>query len=118
MQDKSQVVVSGVVVTCMRPPTKSGVIVVFITLEDETGLADVVVFPKVYDRYGRAIYGNSGLIIEGQVERSGKGLSIIAEKISPLTARYRNAGLAPDDTPYTERTRSVGHRSWVKGQGV
>jgi error-prone DNA polymerase len=116
--NKSLVTVSGVVVTCMRPPTKSGVIVVFITLEDETGLADVVVFPKVYDRYGRVIYGSSGLIIEGQVERSGKGLSIIAEKISPLTARYRNAGLAPDDTPYTERTRSVGHRSWVKGQGV
>jgi len=119
MTNHSYVKVGGVVVTCMRPPTKSGVIVVFITLEDETGLADVVVFPKVYEKYGQVIFNNPGLIIEGKVERSGrKGLSLIASKIHPLTADYRNAGLEPDTGEYPERTRSAGARSWVKSQGI
>ena len=119
MTNHSYVKVGGVVVTCMRPPTRSGVIVVFITLEDETGLADIVVFPKVYEKYGQVIYNNPGLIIEGKVERSGpKGLSLIAGKISPLTADYRNAGLEPDTGEYPERTRSAGARSWVKSQGI
>jgi error-prone DNA polymerase len=108
-----------VVVTCMRPPTKSGIIVVFITLEDETGLADVVVFPKVYEKYGSVIYGNPGLIIEGKVERMGEmGLSIIASKVSPLTAQYRNYGLEQDSSSYSERKRSAGHRSWTQSTGV
>ncbi len=118
MPNHSAVKIAGVVVVCMRPPTKSGVVVVFITLEDETGLADVVVFPKVYDKYGSVIYNNSGLIIEGRTERSGKSVSIIAEKISPLTTKFRNRELEPDARPYSERTRSAGQRSWVKGQGV
>ncbi len=118
MPNHSVVKIAGVVVVCMRPPTKSGVVVVFITLEDETGLADVVVFPKVYDKYGSVIYNNSGLIIEGRTERSGKSVSIIAEKISPLTTKFRNRELESDARPYSERTRSAGQRSWVKGQGV
>ena len=117
--DQSIVRVAGVVVSCMRPPTKSGVIVVFVTLEDETGLADVVVFPKIYEKYGKVIYSNPGLIIEGKVERSGhRGLSIIARKIYPLKSSMRNNGLKEDTQRFAERIRTVGHRSWVKGQGV
>lgn len=119
MPDQSIIKAAGVVVTCMRPPTKSGVIVVFITLEDETGLADVVVFPKVYEKYGRIIYSNPGLIIEGKIEKSGhRGLSIIARSIYPLSAKLRNKNLEPDQQSYSERVRSVGHRSWVKSGGV
>lgn len=119
MPNQSIIKTAGVVVSCMRPPTKSGVIVVFITLEDETGIADVVVFPKVYEKYGSVIYSNSGLIIEGKLERQGKnGVSIIAKSIHPLLSSLRNEGLTEDKRKYSERTRSVGHRSWVKSQGV
>ncbi len=111
--------VAGVVVTCMRPPTKSGVIVVFVTLEDEFGLVDSVIFPKVYEQYGPVIFNSPGLIIEGKVERMGKrGLSIIARKIWPLTPEYRNEGIEADSQGYRERKRSAGQRSWVKSQGV
>jgi error-prone DNA polymerase len=116
--NKSVFRAAGVVVVCMRPPTKSGIIVVFITLEDETGLADVVVFPKVYEQYGHVIFNSAGLIIEGKAERSGSGVSLIAEKILPLTSKYRNTDLAPDSESYKERVRTAGQRSWVKGQGV
>ncbi len=111
--------IAGVVVTCMRPPTKSGVIVVFVTLEDEFGLMDTVIFPKVYEQYGPVIFNSPGLIIEGKVERMGeRGLSIIARKIWPLTPEHRNEGISGDRQRYPERKRSAGQRSWVKSQGV
>ncbi len=104
MPSHSVVKVAGVVVTCMRPPTRSGVIVVFVTLEDEAGLADAVVFPNVYDKYGPVIFNSPGLIIEGKIERSGqRGLSIIARKIRPLTPEYRDEGIPPDTAGYPAR---------------
>lgn len=118
MADQAIVKAAGVVVTCMRPPTRSGVIVVFITLEDETGMADIVVFPKVYEKYGSIIYSNPGLIVEGKIERSGRGLSLIARKISPITTDYRNEGLEIDSGDYPERKRSAGARSWVSSTGI
>ena len=119
MASGSIVKVAGVGVTCMRPPTKSGVIVVFVTLEDEFGLVDTVIFPKVYEQYGPVIFNSPGLIIEGKVERMGeRGLSIIARKIWPLTPEYRNEGISGDGERYPERKRSAGQRSWVKSQGV
>ena len=119
MPSHSVVKVAGVVVTCMRPPTRSGVIVVFVTLEDEAGLADAVIFPKVYDKYGSIIFNSPGLIIEGKIEKSGRrGLSLIVKKVWPLRTEQRNEGLFSDRSRYPERKRSAGERSWVKGQGV
>lgn len=99
----------------MRPPTKSGKIVVFITLEDETGLVDCVVFPKVYEAYGSVIYNNPALIIEGKLQRMGKGVSIIARKVKPLSATYRSSD---GDVKFKERLRSAGARSFVRSVGV
>ena len=111
------VILAGVVVVCMRPPTKSGAIVVFITLEDEDGLADCVVFPKVYEQYGKVIFNNPGLIIEGKLQKMGQGISIIVRKVKPLANTYRT-----DDSveikPFTERRRIAGARSFVRSAGV
>jgi error-prone DNA polymerase len=109
--------VAGVVVVCMRPPTKSGVIVVFITLEDETGFADCVVFPNVYEKYGNVIFNNPALIIEGKAQKMGKGCSIIASKVRPLTSAYRS-DVAVDMKPFKERIRIAGARSFVRSAGV
>jgi len=110
--------VAGVVVVCMRPPTKSGTIVVFITLEDEAGLADCVVFPKVYDQYGKVIFNNPALIIEGKAQKMGKrGLSIIAQKVKPLSAQYRTDSTI-EIQPFKERLRIAGQRSFVRSSGV
>lgn len=109
--------VAGVAVVCMRPPTKSGAVVVFITLEDEYGLADCVVFPKVYDQYGTIIFDNPALIIEGKLQKMGNGISVIVRKIKPLTSTFRT-----DDgieiKPFTERKRIAGARSFVRCAGI
>jgi len=117
LPDNTIVKVAGVVVVCMRPPTQSGTIVVFITLEDETGFADCVVFPKVYEKYGSVIYSNPALIIEGKAQKMGKGYSIIASKVRPLTSTYRS-DIAVEIKPFKERIRSAGQRSFVRSVGV
>jgi DNA polymerase III alpha subunit len=76
--------VSGLLVIAHTPPTKSGKRVIFLTLEDETGLWDAVVFPKVQKDYARAIYTSELLTIEGKLQRQGKNglsISIIVERI-------------------------------------
>jgi DNA polymerase III alpha subunit len=86
LKNGARVRVAGTVVCRMRPPTKSGVTVVFITLEDETGLIDTVLFPEVYDRCGAAAFASNLLVMEGKLQRQGaRDLNLIVEQvINPL----------------------------------
>jgi DNA polymerase III alpha subunit len=80
----SRVKVTGILVIVHTPPTKSGKRVIFITMEDETGLIDVVVFPKAQVNYARSVWTSEVLTVEGQLQRQGKNgrsISIVMEKI-------------------------------------
>jgi len=92
LPDGRRVRAAGVVLCRMRPPTRTGTVVVFITLEDETGLVDTVLFPRVYEQYGQAAFASDLLVIEGRLQKQGRrALTLIAEKVfNPL------AGLLPD----------------------
>jgi len=86
----SRVRVSGVLVIVHMPPTKSGKRVIFITIEDESGLMDLVVFEKAQQRYAQDILTSEVLTAEGRLQRQGNGLaiSIILEKlIVPWTGK-------------------------------
>jgi error-prone DNA polymerase len=71
--------VCGLVITRQRPGTASGV--VFLTLEDETGVCNVVVWRRVYDRFRRSVIGGRLLQISGHLEREGLVVHLIAEWI-------------------------------------
>jgi len=60
--------IAGRVINRQRPGTAKGVC--FITLEDETGSANLVVFPKLFDKYRKEILGSRVLMVEGKVERT------------------------------------------------
>lgn len=75
--------VAGIVIRPHRPPTRSGRTVIFLSLEDETGLADVTVFENIYHRYGPVLFSNGLLLVKGKLERN-HGLAIVAEHIEPL----------------------------------
>jgi len=81
-----RVKVAGLAVRPHRPPTRSGRIVVFLSLEDEFGLIDVVVFENVYRRYGVHIFGEAvpPLAAGGIVQRRGRAVSVTARWIVPL----------------------------------
>lgn len=74
--------VGGMVVTRQRPGTASGV--VFITLEDEDGHINLVVFTHVYDKYRDLARDGVMLIAEGKLERTGLVVNIITERFDEL----------------------------------
>ena len=77
MPSDSIVKVMGLTVIVHTPPTKSGKRVMFLTLEDETGLIDVVVFEKTQNSSARTILTSEVLALEGKLQRRGvNGLSI------------------------------------------
>lgn len=67
--DGRSVEVAGTVLVRQRPGTASGV--VFITLEDETGIANLIVWPKVFEHFRRVARMSTILLARGKVERQG-----------------------------------------------
>ena len=74
--------VAGIVLVRQRPETASGV--VFITLEDETGIANLVVWSDTYERYRRVIRLSAALLVEGRVEREGDVVHVHAKRFKSL----------------------------------
>jgi error-prone DNA polymerase len=71
--------VAGVVLFRQRPGTAKGVM--FMTLEDETGRADLIVRPHVYQRYATAALYGQCIIARGRVERDGRVVHLLANRI-------------------------------------
>ena len=67
---------SGLVIGRQRPGTANGVL--FVTLEDETGVVNVVIWNKVLQRFRRAILGASLLTVYGQLQREGGVVHLLA----------------------------------------
>jgi error-prone DNA polymerase len=77
--------VAGVVVVRQRPGTAKGF--VFITVEDETGFANAIVTPPVFERHRRTIVGAHALVIEGTVQNLEGVVSIKADRFEPVGGR-------------------------------
>jgi error-prone DNA polymerase len=82
----------GSVIRYQTPPTRGGKRVVYIIMEDGTGLADVTVFSNVQEKCGQVLFREGWLLVRGRVQRRGpKSLSIIAEKLTALNEwQYQN----------------------------
>ena len=81
-----QVRVAGIVIARQRPPTRSGQTVVFITLEDESGLIEVTVFPRIYQRFGRVIFSSPALVVEGTLQKQDRyGVAVVASRLRALS---------------------------------
>jgi error-prone DNA polymerase len=70
---------TGIVIGRQRPDTASGVI--FVTLEDETGMINVIVWNTVAERQRRALLGSQLLAVHGVLERQGEVIHLIAGKL-------------------------------------
>ncbi len=67
--------VAGLVLVRQRPGTASGI--VFITIEDETGVANLIVRPKIYEKFRKALRHAVLLIVSGTIERQGQVVHIM-----------------------------------------
>jgi error-prone DNA polymerase len=91
--DRQYVRCAGVVLVRQRPGSAKGV--VFMTLEDETGIANIVVWPKVMERFRKEVMGSRLVLVEGYIQSSPeKVVHLVAER---LFDRSRDlVGLAND----------------------
>lgn len=80
----TRITVAGLVLIRQRPGTAKGVI--FITLEDETGVSNIVVWRKLYEKYRRAVIAGRLLRVTGKLERESGVCHIIAEHIEDMSA--------------------------------
>ena len=96
----SLITVAGLVLMRQRPGTAKGV--VFITLEDETGIANIIVWPKVFARNRRIVMTSRFLAVRGRLQRAGLVIHVVAETFVDLTAELRRLRdgdlLVPGDT--------------------
>jgi error-prone DNA polymerase len=78
----SRVTTAGAVIVRQRPGTAKGF--VFLTLEDETGLSQAIVNPRLFAEERATILGHSGLVVEGIVQNQEGQPSVRAERFYPL----------------------------------
>jgi error-prone DNA polymerase len=90
-KDGDLVKVSGLVLVRQRPGTASGIC--FITIEDETGTANLVVFQKLFDQYRKEIIQSRLLMVEGKLQREGEVIHVVVKRcynFSRLLQRLTN----------------------------
>ena len=94
----ARITVAGLVLVRQRPGTAKGVI--FLTLEDETGTCNVVVWAKVYERFRRAVIAGRLLRVTGRLQREAAVVHVVAEMIediSPMLDRLMEPGVLPSN---------------------
>jgi len=103
VKDGRKVSVGGLVLIRQRPGTAKGV--VFVTLEDETGSANAVVWRDVFTANRRAVMSSAFLVAHGRLQRAGEVIHIVAERFTDLSGRLAQMKTA-EATPVGRLVRS------------
>lgn len=86
--DGDVVKVAGLILVRQRPGTASGIC--FITIEDETGCANLVVFKDLFDKYRKEILQSSLLMVEGKLQREGEVIHVIVKRCFNFSMMLRS----------------------------
>jgi len=121
LEQGTTVRVAGLVLVRQRPGTASGVC--FITIEDETGVANLVVFRKLFEKYRKEILYSHLLMVEGTLQKEGAVIHVIVQHCYNLSMLLEglteaNETAAPDDTsegrsgsfPTVQQNRKTGQK--------
>ncbi|MFY9895887.1 MAG: error-prone DNA polymerase, partial [Xanthobacteraceae bacterium] len=84
LRQDSMVTVAGLVLVRQRPGTAKGVI--FMTLEDETDIANIIVWPKAFEKNRRVVMTARFLAVRGRLQRAGLVIHVVAESFIDLSA--------------------------------
>jgi error-prone DNA polymerase len=90
-----RVTVGGLVLVRQRPGTAKGVI--FATLEDETGIANVIVWPKVFETFRPVVLGARLISVTGKLQNASNVIHVVADEVEDLTPLLRR--LSEDAIP-------------------
>ncbi|MBC9910295.1 error-prone DNA polymerase [Chitinophaga varians] len=102
--------VAGLVLVRQRPGTASGIC--FITIEDETGSANLVAFAKIFERYRKEIVTSRLLMVEGKLQREGSVTHVVIQKCYNYNALLNQLSVPTDEehlmnVPYHDNTPSA-----------
>lgn len=89
-RDGRWITVAGLVLVRQMPGSAKGVL--FVTLEDESGTANLIVWPKVFEKFRRVVLGGSMLSVYGKLQREGEVVHLIAREILDLTSELVSVG--------------------------
>jgi error-prone DNA polymerase len=82
--------IAGLVLVRQKPGSAKGVM--FITIEDETGVANVVIWPSLYEKQRRIILTATMLGINGKIQREGEVVHFIAQRLTDLSSELASVG--------------------------
>ncbi|RWG34975.1 error-prone DNA polymerase [Mesorhizobium sp.] len=81
---------AGLVLVRQRPGSAKGVM--FLTMEDETGAANVVVWVKVFEKFRRVLLSSSMLAVRGKIQREGEVVHLVAHQLTDLSGELASVG--------------------------
>ena len=90
VRDGQRVTVAGLVLVRQMPGSAKGVM--FMTIEDETDVANVIVWPSLFDKQRRLILSSSMIAVRGRYQREGGVTHLIAEHLMDLSDLLRSVG--------------------------
>ena len=99
LKDGTTVKVAGMILVRQRPGTASGIC--FITIEDESGTANLVVFQKLFEKYRKEILRSRLLMVEGKIQKEGGVIHVVVKRCSDIS------GLLKQLTHIEQENRNV-----------
>jgi len=81
---------AGLVLVRQRPGSAKGVM--FLTMEDETGAANVVIWVKVFEKYRRVLLSSAMLDVRGRIQREGEVVHLVAHHLTDLSGELASVG--------------------------
>jgi error-prone DNA polymerase len=93
-RDGSRVTVAGLILVRQKPGTAKGV--TFMTIEDETEVANLVIWSSVFEKYRRIVLSSGMIACRGRVQREGEVIHLVAEHLIDLSDLLRSVGASID----------------------
>jgi error-prone DNA polymerase len=89
IKDGTRVHVAGVVLVRQRPGAGN---VTFLTLEDETGIANIIIWQRIFDRYRRIVLSSPMVGVHGVLQREGQVVHVITDRLEDYSELFRQVG--------------------------
>jgi len=97
IRDGKQVEVAGIILVRQRPGSARGVL--FVTIEDETGHANLILWPSVFEKQRALVLSASMVACRGKLQKEGEVIHVIAAHLTDLSGLLRSVG-ERDDQPF------------------
>ncbi|MBB4116396.1 DNA polymerase III alpha subunit [Rhizobium sp. BK226] len=89
-RDGRWLMTAGLVLVRQKPGSAKGVM--FMTIEDETGVANIVVWPSLFEKQRRVVLGSAMMAINGKIQREGGVVHLVAQRLFDLTSDLASLG--------------------------